>query len=112
MYYNNQYYYPPVNIPSRRSYINPLNGRKNLPFKDLVLKAEKSVDTVSSLIPLYKKVQPVIEQGKSMFSNIGKLFKKGEKNKPVKEKVEAEVVEEKVQFDYRTNQNNSKPYFN
>ena len=47
-----------------------------------------------------------------MFSNIGKLFKKEEKNKPVKEKVEAEVVEEKVQFDYRTNQNNSKPYFN
>ena len=112
MYYNNQYYYPPVNIHSRRIYINPLNGRKNLPIKDLVLKAEKSVDTVSSLIPLYKKVQPVIEQGKSMFSNIGKLFKKDEKNKPVKEKVEAEVVEEKVQFDYRTNQNNSKPYFN
>lgn len=113
-------YYSPINVPSRRSYVNPLNGRKSRPLKDLINKAERSVDTINSIIPLYKKVQPVIEQGKTIFSSIGTFFKKNDNKKQEKniEKVEAEIVEEphkevkeeKV-FDYRVNESNSKPFF-
>lgn len=116
-YYNNQYrYQTPINIPSQRSYINPLNGRKTFEIKDLIIKAEKSVDTISSVIPLYKKVQPVIEQGKSFVTNINSFFKKNKKeDKPKVEKVEAEIVEpnniKQETQDYRTNQTNSKPFF-
>ncbi|MEI3536793.1 MAG: hypothetical protein V8R16_08755, partial [Bacilli bacterium] len=46
-----------------------------------------------SVIPLYKKVQPVIEQGKSFVTNINSFFKKNKKeDKPKVEKVEAEIV--------------------
>ena len=116
-YYNNQYRYQTlINIPSQRSYINPLNVRKTFEIKDLIIKAEKGVDTISSVIPLYKKVQPVIEQGKSFVTNLNSFFKKNKKeDKPKVEKVEAEIVEpnniKQETHDYRTNQTNSKPFF-
>lgn len=116
-YYNNQYIYQnPINIPSQRSYINPLNGKKTFEIKDLIIKAEKGVDTISSVIPLYKKVQPVIEQGKNFVSNMNSFFKKNKtKDKPKIEKVEAQIVEptnkKNVYQDYRTNQTYSKPFF-
>lgn len=113
-------YYNSVNVPMRRSYINPLNGRKSMSLKELISKAERSVDTVNSIIPLYKKVKPVIDQGKTMLTSLTTFFKKApvkEETKKV-EKVEAEVVEtpkkatetDKV-FSYRVNETNSKPFF-
>ena len=116
-YYNNQYIYQnPINIPSQRSYINPLNGKKTFEIKDLIIKAEKGVDTISSVIPLYKKVQPVIEQGKNFVSNMNSFFNKNKtKDKTKIEKVEAQIVEptnkKNVYQDYRTNQTYSKPFF-
>lgn len=125
MYFNQRMYqnmYSPINIPSRRTYFNPLNGRKSVPFKDLLSKAERSVDTINSIIPLYKKAQPLIEQGKTILSSVTSFFKKDQTKKEEKkvEKVEAELVtpntvkqEEKTteEFNYRNNQTTSKPFF-
>ncbi len=115
---NNFYRNSPINIPSRRTYYNPIMGRKNVPFKDLIQKAERSVDTINSIIPLYKKVQPIIEQGKTVISSINTFFNKN--NKEVKttknvEKVEAEIIDEKenkdIKTNYRNNESQSKPFF-
>lgn len=118
MYNRNQfnYYQMPINIPSQRTYINPLNGRRNVPFKQILQKAEKSVDTINSIIPLYKKAQPLIEQGKTIFSYVTSFLKKNEQKKELsKEKVEVEIVtdgkDNQKNYDYRTNETKSKPFF-
>lgn len=120
--------YPPVSIPRQRTYINPLNGRRTTSFKTLISGAEKSVDTISSIIPLYKKVKPVLDQGKTMLTSVTSFFSKkpeakAKSDKRTVEHVEAEVVseepapekrEEKAEeasFDYRKNSSESKPFF-
>ena len=125
MYFNQNYYpygFSPINIPSRRTYFNPLTRKKSVPFKDLISKAERSVDTINSIIPLYKKVQPIIDQGKTIISSVTSFFKKTKDTKKEErnvEKVEAEVVDNvnnqtttsKQEFNYRTNESASKPFF-
>ena len=120
--YNDPRYGAPVSVPTRRSYINPLNGRKSMSFQQMIGRAERSVDTISSLIPLYKKVKPVIDQGKTMLTSVTSFFSQKPKGKTQVEHVEAEVVEteekketaperEERNFDYRVNQDQSKPFF-
>lgn len=125
MYFNQNYSpygYSPINIPSRRTFFNPITRRKSVPFKDLIIKAERSVDTINSIIPLYKKAQPIIEQGKNIFTSVTSFFKKTNKNEQTQkevEKVEAELVNDtttnedtkKEEFNYRTNETTSKPFF-
>lgn len=127
MYYqnrNNLYYYNPVNVPSRRSYINPLSGKKSFNMSRMIQSTEKGIDTLSSLIPLYNKIKPVISQGKTMLSSMNNFFQ----NKTVKQRkvehVEAEVVDNikptssnnqhtssEDYNSYRTNNTESKPFF-
>ena len=115
------YYRDAINIPRTRSYINPLNGRKNVSLKTMINNAERSVDTISSIIPLYKKVKPVLDQGKTILSSITSYFTKKEvtnKNNNV-EHVDVEIVNENINktskedsfFDYRNTDDNSKPFF-
>lgn len=91
-------------------------------FQQMIGRAERSVDTISSLIPLYKKVKPVIDQGKTMLTSVTSFFSQKPKGKTQVEHVEAEVVEteekketapekEERNFDYRVNQDQSKPFF-
>lgn len=118
-YYQN--YYRGVSTPSFKTNINPLNGRKTTSMRSLILNAEKSIDTISSLIPLYQKVQPVISQGKNIISSIINTFKTKQSkiatNKKV-EKVDAEILptfkenNTNTNFDYRNQDNNNKPFFN
>ena len=118
-YYQN--YYRGVSTPSFKTNINPLNGRKTTSMRSLILNAEKSIDTISSLIPLYQKVQPVISQGKNIVSSIINTFKtkqsKTATNKKV-EKVDAEILPtnntktKEDDFNYRNEDDNNKPFFN
>ena len=117
-YYQN--YYRGVSTPSFKSNINPLNGRKTTSMRSIISNAEKSIDTISSLIPIYQKVQPVISQGKNIVSSLISTFsKKSNKdlNKKV-EKVDAEILptfkenNTNTNFDYRNQDNNNKPFFN
>jgi len=127
MYYQNRntpLYYNPINVPSRRSYINPLSGKKTFNMSRMIQSTEKGIDTISSLIPLYNKIKPVINQGKTMLSSVNNFFQ----NKTVKQRkvehVEAEVVDsikpssinkEETKSEeynsYRTNNTESKPFF-
>ena len=119
MYNPYQNYYRGINTPSMRSNINPLNGRKNTSLKSIIGTAERSIDTINSIIPLYQKVKPVIDNGKNILSSITSFFANTPKkeNKKV-EKVDIEIVETPKQnkkeesFDYRSNQSNSGPFFN
>ena len=125
MYFNQNYYpygFSPINIPSRRTYFNPLTRKKIVPFKDLISKAERSVDTINYIIPLYKKVQPIISQGKNIITSVTSFFKKSNNTKKEEkqiEKVEAEIVDNSIdqnqtpkqEFNYRTNETTSKPFF-
>lgn len=125
MYYQQSNYYPnyysAVNIPSRRTFVNPINGRKSMNMTQMIANAEKSVDTISSLIPLYQKVKPVIEQGKTMLNSVTSFFSNNQKKKTNVEHVEVEVVspnqEENQQskidqdFDYRKQNTSSRPFF-
>lgn len=87
----------------------------------MIASAEKSVDTISSLIPLYQKVKPVIEQGKTMLNSVTSFFSSNQKKKTNVEHVEVEVVspnqEENQQskidqdFDYRKQNTSSRPFF-
>ena len=119
MYNPYQNYYRGINTPSMRSNINPLNGRKKTSLKSMIGTAERSIDTINSIIPLYQKVKPVLDNGKNILTSITSFF-----NKPVKkedrvvEKVDVEIVDtpiknnEKENFDYRNNDDNSTPFFN
>lgn len=116
-YYQN--YYRGVSTPSFKSNINPLNGRKKPSMRSMILNAEKSIDTISSLIPLYQKVQPVISQGKNIVSSLINTFKKKPNiniNKNV-EKVDVELMpqdnkKKQDTYDYRNQDNNNRPFFN
>lgn len=117
-------YYGPINVPSSRGYINPLNRKKKPNLKHFINSTERSVDTISSFIPLYKKVKPVMDQGKTFVMSATDYFKNFKKKKPV-EHVEAEVVsnnynekkeekkaDSKTEFyDYHKNETSSRPFF-
>ncbi len=122
---NFNYNYPyrnPINIPSQRTHINPLNGRKSFSMSQMISSAEKSVDTISSIIPLYKKVKPIIDQGKSMLSSVTNYFNKKTTTNTKVEHVEVEIVDDETKDNksenkmyeeqtYRTNNTQSKPFF-
>ncbi len=85
--------------PMRSSPFNvPRMGAKEAVFKkpltlnSALSSAEKGIDTISSIIPIYQKVKPVIENGKDFVTLIkSKLAKKQEKKV---EKVDVEIVDE------------------
>ena len=117
-YYQN--YYRGVSTPSFKSNINPLNGRKTTSMRSIISNAEKSIDTISSLIPIYQKVKPVISQGKNIISSLVTTFTKKTNKEPIKrvEKVEAEILPTTKEnsnnnnYDYRNQDNDNKPFFN
>lgn len=100
--YNPYSYNPYPNNFSSPMRNNPFNvprmGAKETVFKkpltlnSALSSAEKGIDTISSLIPIYQKVKPVIENGKDFVSLVkSKLVKKQEKKV---EKVDVEIVED------------------
>lgn len=112
------YYRSPISIPNKRTFVNPIIGKKTLTFKDILSRTEKSVDTISSMIPLYQKVKPILDQGKNMFSSVTNFLTKKQEKKI--EKVDIEIVtkqetnEKEIKsetFDYRQNSTSSKPFF-
>ena len=118
MNYYKYNYVNPVNIPTYRTYINPLNGRKNVPLKNLIRKAEHSLDTINSFIPLYQKVKPYLSQGKNFLSGLNTFLKKEPiKNNKNNESIKQEDVivnnqnDKQIINDYRKNQDNNSPFF-
>ena len=114
------YYRSPISIPNKRTYVNPIVGKKTFNLRDMIAKTEKGIDSISSVIPLYQKVKPVIYQGRTLFNNFTTFMSKKQKvNTP--EKVEVEIItnteqnykknEEKSEFNYRQNSTSSKPFF-
>ena len=114
------YYRSPISIPNKRTYVNPIVGKKTFNLRDMIAKTEKGIDTISSVIPLYQKVKPVIDQGRTLFNNFTTFMSKKQKvNTP--EKVDVEIItnteqnykknEEKNEFNYRQNSTSSKPFF-
>ena len=112
------YYRSPISIPNKRTFVNPIIGKKTLTFKDILSRTEKSVDTISSMIPLYQKVKPILDQGKNMFSSVTNFLTKKQEKKI--EKVDIEIVtkqetnEKEIKsetFDYRQNSTSSKTFF-
>lgn len=114
------YYRSPISIPNKRTYVNPIDGKKTFNLRDMIAKTEKGIDTISSVIPLYQKVKPVIDQGRTLFNNFTTFMSKKQKvNTP--EKVDVEIItnteqnykknEEKSEFNYRQNSTSSKPFF-
>ena len=114
------YYRSPISIPNKRTYVNPIVGKKTFNLRDMIAKTEKGIDTISPVIPLYQKVKPVIDQGRTLFNNFTTFMSKKQKvNTP--EKVEVEIItnteqnykknEEKSEFNYRQNSTSSKPFF-
>ncbi len=110
-----------------RTNVSPFNpprinaGEAFLPKKGFTLtsaltSAEKGIDTISSLIPIYQKVKPVIENGKDIFNVVKKKFIKQEvkKETPV-EHVDVEIVDTKKKEDqkqYRKEENKpNNPFF-
>ena len=74
-------------------------------MRSMILNAEKSIDTISSLIPLYQKVQPVISQGKNIVSSLINTFKK-------KPNININKNVEKVDVELMPQDNNNRPFFN
>ena len=112
------YYRSPISIPNKRTFVNPIIGKKTFNLRDMITQTEKGIDTISSVIPLYQKVKPVIDQGKNMLTSFTSFLNKKQTNKL--EKVEVEIVdkpktfkenEENMEFDYRQNSTSSKPFF-
>ena len=114
------YYRSPISIPNKRTYVNPIVGKKTFNLRDMIAKTEKGIDTISSVIPLYQKVKPVIDQGRTLFNNFTTFMSKKQKvNTP--EKVDVEIItnteqnykknEVTSEFNYRQNSTSSKPFF-
>lgn len=112
------YYRSPISIPNKRTFVNPIIGKKTFNLRDMITRTEKGIDTISSVIPLYQKVKPVIDQGKNMLTSFTSFLNKKQTNKL--EKVEVEIVdkpktfkenEENIEFDYRQNSTSAKPFF-
>ena len=58
--------------------ITPL--KKPMTFRHALTSAEKGIDTISSMIPIYQKVKPIVTSGKDFVANF-------------KDKVDVEIVD-------------------
>ncbi len=82
-----------------------MNGipKKGFTLSSALANAEKGIDTISSIIPIYQKVKPVIENGKDIVNVVKQKFNK-KKEKP-KEKVDVEIVDEEAKEKQNKNLN-------
>ena len=69
--------------------ITPL--KKPMTFRHALTSAEKGIDTISSMIPIYQKVKPIVTSGKDFVTNFKDKFFKNKKKEP--EKVDVEIVD-------------------
>ena len=83
MFYFN---YPPMyrNIPNSFYSYYPKVSRgiisSGLNFQNMIQTAQKGINTINQIIPLYKQVKPIYSQAKNSFGSLKKYFVK----KPVK----------------------------
>lgn len=93
--------------------INPI--KKPLTISKALTNAEKGIDTISSLIPIYQKVKPVIENSKDFVNLIKKKITTSSKKNV--EKVDVEVVdneeknETKEEKEVKEETKPNKPFF-
>lgn len=118
-YYKNAFNQNPNDIISpfqnpRMGDLDIMNMKKPMNLSRSLSRVEKGIDTISSFIPLYQKVKPVIENSKDFVNLIKKKLNKTTKSKKKVEKVDVEIVNENKQADddilkEETKPNN--PYF-
>lgn len=83
-------YNSPFNVP-RMGGKDVTRVKKGFTLNSALTNAEKGIDTISSIIPIYQKVKPIVENGKDFINLIKtKLVKTKEKKV---EKVEPELVD-------------------
>ncbi len=88
----NSPYMNPFKMPLMRNMNDFPPLRKPMTFKSMLDSANKSIDTISSIIPLYQKVMPIINTSKDVMSHMkNKLFKNNSIKE--KEKVDVEIVD-------------------
>lgn len=86
---NNFFYYsrnPYIeNIPRTFNSLNQQLSRTNISssfnFNSLLNTAQKGINTINQIIPLYKQVKPIYQQAKTSLSSFQKYFKKNVPNR-------------------------------
>lgn len=114
---NNYFYYsrnpyiqsiPQVFYGLNRQMIRPNIG-SSFNFNSLLTSAQKGINTINQIIPLYKQVKPIYQQAKSSFSTIKKYIK-FPINQPQVNKTYT-YKSTNSNFNYHTNKGPSTPYF-
>jgi hypothetical protein len=114
---NNYFYYsrnPYIeSIPSsfyniNRQLIRP-SFSNGFNFNYLLTTAQKGINTINQIIPLYKQVKPIYQQAKTSFNTIKKYIKPT-MNKTIKESKQVYNTVQNSSFNYQS-KGPSKPYF-